>query len=143
MNEIIDWVKNVEVKYDDFLMRWKEDQKLLKDSHDWGTKLQDFYAKWWVLVESAQWDPWFPDEQKNVPYRWWSWNYDAWTCWDVTMVDPWFWTKSWIDYFLDTRNEFYKTSEVLEVLEKWKEALGRWNDPEEKQKMIDEYEKSL
>jgi hypothetical protein len=29
----------------------------------------------------------------------------------------------------------------LEVLEKWKEALERWNNPEEKKKMIEEFER--
>ena len=44
------------------------------------------------------------------------------------------------DNFSD-REEYYKTSEVLEVLEKWKEALEKWNNPEEKKKMIEEFEK--
>jgi hypothetical protein len=39
-------------------------------------------------------------------------------------------------------SEYYSTSEVLEVLEKWKEALEKWNNPEERQKMIEEYERN-
>jgi len=129
IKEIIAWIKNVKIikeEHDKKAKREEEDLEWLWEEDE------DYITINWLQSDQAK--ELFTKEQLSQTYYCWSW----WELWyahsysDITVC---------FDNFSD-KEEYYKTSEVLEVLEKWKEALERWNNPEEKKKMIEEYEKS-
>ena len=142
LNSIIAWIKNVELTYKDYLKRIEfekemveEHLKALKEWKKWWKRLLDYYKSENSLIQTVQDYPenMREEEIKQVPFSWWDWEVNhAESCVDFTEVGNYDWTNK----------EYYKTSEVLEVLEKWKEALERWNNPDEKKKMIEEFDKN-
>lgn len=74
----------------------------------------------------------------KVPYQWWDGEvYDALSWHDVTYVNRY--DIKWEEWFNSA--EIYSTPEIIQVLEKRIEYLERRNNPEERIKMIEEYER--
>ena len=135
--EIIEWIKNVTWTQEEF-------DKIVESEPwmdlDWNMdRLNEHRKNGWTLI----WD-WYTNDPEDflipmpekykwkIPYKW-SW-------WEIGWAESYSDITVCFDNFSD-KEEYYKTSEVLEVLEKWKEALERWNNPEEKKKMIEEFER--
>ena len=137
-NEIITWIKNVAITKEEYEKLQKEHQKIMDNDYEW----YDWDFPLCYNLENAYDTSIFTKEELSQTYYYW-------TGWEI------FYAESYLDVtyvyqewrtndhkWVPDREEYYKTSEVLEVLEKWKEALERWNNPEEKKKMIEEFEQN-
>jgi hypothetical protein len=140
IDKLIYYIKNIKIKEDELAIRDKLDSDISK--YSWPDE-NGIYHPWNYIWETPHWTwvmnnpEYYTDEEISwVPYLWWWEWYEARSYKDITYVyDYVFWERVW-------EPEIYSTPEVLEVLEKWKEALEKWNNPEERQKMIEEYERN-
>jgi hypothetical protein len=140
INSLIHYLKNIKITEDELAIRDKLDSDISK--YSWPDE-NGIYHPWNYIWETPHWTwvmnnpEYYTDEEISwVPYLWWWEWYEARSYKDITYVyDYVFWERVW-------EPEIYSTLEVLEVLEKWKEALEKWNNPEERQKMIEEYERN-
>lgn len=131
-------ISKVQVTFDEFQERIAFDNDPKK--HSWPDKDWEFH--WWTYIWETPYYSMVRDnpeyytekERSGVVYLWWDWEvYHAKSYKDITIVEQYSWQWS---------KEYYSTPEIIEVLEKWIEALERWNNPEERKKMITEYEAS-
>ena len=128
--EIIEWIKNVAITKEEYEKLKKEHQKIMDNDYEW----YDWDFPLCFHLESSSDISIYSKKQRSQIYYSWYW-------WEIGWSESYSDITVCFDNFSD-KEEYYKTSEVLEVLEKWKEALERWNNPEEKKKMIEEFEKS-
>lgn len=137
-------ISKVQVTYDEYQERWSSEVWMFDlSTQDGYEKMYEWHRKWNLRLEDINngwswdngYDQWLNEEQKYwLKHVWWDWEvYHAESYKDITIVEQynWEWSK-----------EYYSTPEIIEVLEKWIEALERWNNPEERKKMIVEYEAS-
>jgi hypothetical protein len=138
IDKLLHYLKNIKVTEEEFKKRIEFDNDPSKHSwpdknweFHWGTYMWD--TPYYSLVRDNS--EYYTDEEISwVVYQWWGWEvYFADSYKDLTYVYNYiFWERKW-------EPEIYSTTEVIEVLERWKEALERWNNPEERKKMIEEY----
>ncbi len=124
--ETIEWIKNVEISKAEYEKRLKREKDMWIEA---------------MRKENIDYEPmsFLIDAPENFTKKQLSQTYYSWSGWEL------WWAESYSDITVCFSNfsdekEYYKTSEVLEVLEKWKEALEKWNDPDERMKMIEDYE---
>ena len=127
--ETLAWIKNVAVTKEEYEKLKKEHQEIMDNDYEW----YEWDFPLCFDLENAYDNSIFTKEQLSQTYY-------TWSGWEMGWAESYSDITVCFDNFSD-REEYYKTSEVLEVLEKWKEALERWNNPEEKKKMIEEFEK--
>jgi hypothetical protein len=134
INKILGELKQVKVTWQEYQERWKHDEELIEDFRNWWAKLDEFYKWWNWLINNARWNEEVLsyEERIRIPVRWEDIIYTAYSCSDVTEVRNYDWSFK----------EYYRTLELIEVLGKWKELLERWSIPEEREKMIEDYEKN-
>jgi hypothetical protein len=138
INSIIDWIKNVKVTYEEYEERKKRDDEVRENGFEWYDWDYDNNPMYFHIEDCPE--RYWQDKLATVPYKFmWSEIFFACCYNDITYVyQRWRNNSTW----KPDSEEYYSTPEVLEVLEKWKEALERWNNPEERQKMIEEYERN-
>ena len=127
--EIIEWIKNVAITKKEYEKLKKEHQKIMDNDYEW----YDWDFPLCFDLESSYDISIYTKKQRSQIYY-------SWSGWEIGWAESYSDITVCFDNFSE-REEYYKTSEVLEVLEKWKEALEKWNNPEEKKKMIEDYER--
>lgn len=115
VNKILDWIKNVKICFNDDVSNIPWYYTMLNCPRE-------------DLIDSEETRSW---DYAMISFSWQS---------EVEFANSWK-DITYIHNLEGTQGEYYSTPEVIEVLEKWKEALERWSNPVERQKMIEEYER--
>ncbi len=132
-------IKKVKVKYQNYLDKKKSEQNLFDlNTETWKIEIRNFWKSWKLrVIDLNNGNYWFDsdisEEYKNLLcYSWGSELQTAKSFSDITVID----THS------NENITYVYTSEVIEVLERWLAIVKRWNNPEEQERMIAEYEKN-
>lgn len=137
-HKVFQWLNSVKINWDKYMERDKreKEQWLLPPLWSPPEVYEEFHRVWNYPLEHLVWvfdveDDQTPEKyRKWLPFIWGSEVYHAISWKDITEISD-----------LSENKEYYYTSEIMNALQKWQELHNRWNNPKEKEKMIEEYEK--